>query len=133
VSATVWVAAAVLRDGARVLLTQRKADSEHAGLWEFPGGKVEDGEDPRAALVRELAEELGVDADVGEVLELTFSASPTRPVVLMFFSAELRPGSAAPRALDVADWVWRNPEDVDPIDMPPGDRPMLQRLRGRPG
>src|ERR1700733_927209 len=63
---TVLVAAAVLIEDGRVLLTQRKPGTHLAGAWEFPGGKVEAGEDPREALRRELREEVGIEAQVGE-------------------------------------------------------------------
>jgi len=69
---TVLVAAAVIVEDTRVLLTQRKPGTHLAGAWEFPGGKVEPGEDPRAALVRELDEELGIEVSVGEIVEVTF-------------------------------------------------------------
>jgi len=70
----VIVAAAVLIERGRVLLTQRKKGTHLAGAWEFPGGKVEPGEDPRDALVRELREEVGIEVDVGDPVEVTFHA-----------------------------------------------------------
>ena len=69
---TVIVVAAVVVEGNKVLLTQRKRGTHLAGAWEFPGGKVEPGEDPRAALRRELDEELGIDVSVGEIVDVAF-------------------------------------------------------------
>jgi 8-oxo-dGTP diphosphatase len=66
---TVVVAAAIIVEHGRVLLTQRKPGTHLGGLWEFPGGKVEDGEDPKDALARELREELGIEALVGEIAQ----------------------------------------------------------------
>ncbi len=86
---TIHVAAAVLIEGGRVLLTQRKAGTHLEGAWELPGGKVEDGEDPREALRRELREELGIDATAGEILDVTFHRyeDAGKAVLLMFFEA----------------------------------------------
>src|ERR1700744_3366976 len=99
---TVVVAAAVLIEESRVLLTQRRAGAHLAGAWEFPGGKVEPGEDPREALRRELAEELGIAARVGDVVEVTFhrSEDADKAVLLLFYEASREPGSPEPRALD---------------------------------
>ncbi|MGH7330454.1 MAG: (deoxy)nucleoside triphosphate pyrophosphohydrolase, partial [Polyangiaceae bacterium] len=69
---TVIVSAGVIIEKSHVLLTQRKAGAHLEGMWEFPGGKVEPGEDPRAALVRELREELGIEVNVGEAVDVTF-------------------------------------------------------------
>src|SRR5205823_1606986 len=69
---TVIVAAGIVIENGRVLLTQRKAGAHLAGMWEFPGGKVEAGEDPRAALARELEEELGIAVAIGDVVDVTF-------------------------------------------------------------
>ena len=69
---TVLVSAAIIVEGGHVLLTRRKPGTHLAGAWEFPGGKVEPGEDPRAALRRELDEELGIDVSVGEIVDVTF-------------------------------------------------------------
>src|SRR4051812_571287 len=82
---TLLVAAAVVIEGERVLLTQRKVGTHLAGAWEFPGGKVQAGEDPRAALVRELREELGIASVVGEIMEVTFHRYPERSVLLLFY------------------------------------------------
>ncbi|HVJ93540.1 MAG TPA: NUDIX domain-containing protein, partial [Labilithrix sp.] len=66
------VAAGIVVEDARILLSRRKKGTHLAGRWEFPGGKVEPGEDPRAALRRELQEELGIVVNVGEIADVTF-------------------------------------------------------------
>lgn len=125
-------AAVVIRDG-KVLLSQRKKGAHLADLWEFPGGKVEVGEDPREALVRELGEELGVEATVGEILDVTFHRYEDlgKSILLLFFEATLKPGSPAPHAKDVAAVQWAGLEALDPARFPPADAPVLAKVRGR--
>jgi 8-oxo-dGTP diphosphatase len=132
---TVLVAAAVLVEGGRVLLTQRKAGAHLAGKWEFPGGKVEPGEDPRAALRRELAEELGIDAEVGEIVDVTFHRydDAQKAVLLLFFEASRRPGSPEPQALDVAAFQWAGGAALDPALFPPADVAILQKVQKKLG
>ena len=84
-SSPVIVVAGVLFEGERVLLTQRKKGAHLEGLWELPGGKIDPDEDPRDALVRELAEELGIDVTVGAPLEITSWRYPEKRVLLLFF------------------------------------------------
>jgi 8-oxo-dGTP diphosphatase len=130
---TVVVAAAVLIEQARVLLTERKAGTHLAGAWEFPGGKVEPGEDPREALRRELAEELGIDATAGEIVDVTFHRyeEAGKAVLLLFFEATRDAGSPDPRALDVAAFRWAAAPELDPARFPPADVEVLEKVRGR--
>ncbi|HMI88806.1 MAG TPA: (deoxy)nucleoside triphosphate pyrophosphohydrolase [Polyangiaceae bacterium] len=128
---TLLVVAAVIIEGTRVLLTQRKAGTHLAGAWEFPGGKVRAGEDPRHALVRELREELGIDAVVGEVMDVTFHRYPERSVLLLFFEVRRVPHSPEPRALDVADYRWAGDDELDEATFPPADVAILRKVRVR--
>ncbi len=130
---TVLVAAGVIIEGGRVLLSQRKAGAHLAGMWEFPGGKVDEGEDPRAALCRELTEELGIDAVVGEVIEVTFHhyADADKAVLLLFFEAARRAASPDPKALDVADFMWAAAADLEPTRFPPADVTILKKIISR--
>jgi 8-oxo-dGTP diphosphatase len=130
---TVVVAAGVLIEGGRVLLTQRRSGTHLAGAWEFPGGKVDPGEDPREALRRELAEELGIDARAGEILDVTFHRyeEAGKAVLLLFFEATRAPGSPDPRALEVAAFRWATKVDLDPAHFPPADVEVLKKVRGR--
>jgi 8-oxo-dGTP diphosphatase len=127
----ILVVAAVMIEAGRVLLTQRKQGTHLAGAWEFPGGKLEPGEDPRAGLARELEEELGIDVDVGDPVEVTLHAYAEKSVLLLFFEATRRPGSAEPRALDVADLRWAGPEDLREELFPPADVQVLRKVRTR--
>jgi 8-oxo-dGTP diphosphatase len=127
--APVIVAAAVLIEDGRVLLSQRKAGTHLAGAWEFPGGKVEPGEDPRAALARELVEELGVEAVIGEPIEVTFHAYPNKDVLLLFFAAMRTPASPEPSAIDVAAVRWAELDELSDEDFPPADVAVLAKVR----
>jgi 8-oxo-dGTP diphosphatase len=134
---TVLVAAGVLVEGGRVLLTQRKAGSHLAGAWEFPGGKVEPGEDPRSALERELREELGIEVRVGEIVDVTFHRyeDAGKAVLRVFYEAARTRESAEPRALDVAAYRWATRDELRDEAFPPADAAILRkvRLRVRPG
>jgi 8-oxo-dGTP diphosphatase len=127
---TVVVSAGVIVERGRVLLTQRKAGAHLAGAWEFPGGKVEAGEDPRAALRRELAEELGIDAEVGEIVDVTFHRyeDADKAVLLLFFLAARTDASPAPSAIDVAAFMWAGETDLDPAKFPPADVAILSKV-----
>jgi len=127
----VIVSAAVILEGDHVLLTRRKRGTHLEGAWEFPGGKVEPGEDPRAALRRELAEEIGVVALAGDVLEVTFHRYPAKDVLLLFYEARLEEGSPAPRALDVAEVRWAALADLSDELFPPADIAVLAKVRAR--
>ena len=128
---TVVVAAAVLMENGRVLLSQRKADTHLAGKWEFPGGKVEPGEDPRDALRRELVEELGIDTEIGEVVDVTFHRydDADKAVLLLFFEAARTKGSPEPEARDVAAFQWAAADALAPERFPPADVAILAKVR----
>lgn len=130
---TVLVAAAVVRDEGRILLTRRMEGAHLAGMWEFPGGKAEAGEDPRAALRRELEEELGIITTVGEIVDVTFHRydDADKAVLLLFFEATREPGSPEPSAVDVAEVAWRGVAELDPATFPPADVAVLAKVRAR--
>ena len=112
-----------------LMIKRPGGDSVHSGQIAFPGGKVEPGEDPRDALVRELDEELGITCDVGAPVEVTYHRYPEKAVLLLFFEARRRPGSAEPHARDVADVRWSAAADLHDPDFPPADVPVLARVR----
>jgi mutator protein MutT len=124
------VVAGVIRgEDGRFLITQRLADDTLGGYWEFPGGKVEPGEELRDALRRELLEELGVTTDIGEQLHHAVHPYPDRDVRLYFFAARIRTGE--PRKLEVADLAWITADQFDDYAFPEADLPLLNRLRER--
>lgn len=121
------VAGLILGDDGRVLITQRRADQALALLWEFPGGKVEPGEAPVAALERELREEIGVTVAVGRIWDVLFHAYPTFDLVMLVYACRIVDG--APRAVEVADLAWVAPGELGGWDILPADRPLVERLR----
>lgn len=122
------VAGLIIGADRRVLITQRRADQALPLQWEFPGGKVEPGEAPVAALARELAEELGVRVTVGRIWDVLFHAYPDFDLVMLVYACGLAPGSA-PRAVEVADLAWVATDELPGAwDILPADRPLVERL-----
>jgi len=119
-------AAVIIRDG-RVLLTRRGEGQHLAGMWEFPGGKLEAGESPEEALLRECQEECGIEVEVAEILEVTHHRYPEKEVLLLFYRCELRAGEV--RHLQVADHAWVAPRDLDDYPLPPADERVVARIR----
>ncbi|MFO0675352.1 MAG: (deoxy)nucleoside triphosphate pyrophosphohydrolase [Polyangiaceae bacterium] len=130
---TVLVAAGIVVESGKVLLSRRRSGTHLAGAWEFPGGKVEPGEDPRDALARELREELGIDAVAGSIVEATFHtyADAEKAVLLLFYEATRTATSQAPRALEVAEVKWATADELDPTEFPPADVDVLRIVRKR--
>jgi 8-oxo-dGTP diphosphatase len=124
------VAAGLIRDDrGRYLITQRRRGSHLAGLWEFPGGKLEAGETPAAGLRRELTEELSATFAVGNLVETVRWEYPDRVVVLHFFECRLESGAIVPREEQAMAWV--EPARLPDHDFPPADRELIHRLRER--
>lgn len=123
---TVLVTAGVIIRRKRVLVTQRRGDALRGGLWEFPGGKVNDEEDPRKALERELKEELGIDTQVGEVLETAFHLYPEYPILLLAYRCRIKKG--IPRPIGCQDLRWVGLKELMELPMPPADVPIRVRL-----
>lgn len=122
------VAAALVRADGAMLVQQRPFGKHHAGLWEFPGGKVEPGETPEVALVRELAEELGIVVDPADLVPVTFACGQAvdRPLVLLLFRTTRWQGE--PRAIEAAGLRWGLPDELRAVPMPPGDRTFVDVL-----
>ncbi|WP_222874428.1 8-oxo-dGTP diphosphatase MutT [Hankyongella ginsenosidimutans] len=126
----VWVVAAALIDAdSRVLVAQRPAGKSLAGLWEFPGGKIEPGEAPEAALVRELQEELGIDTSIACFAPLTFAshAYPDFHLVMLLYACRKWSGQIRSAEGQAVRWV-RLPE-LYRLPMPPADVPLVGMLQ----
>ncbi|ANP49228.1 8-oxo-dGTP diphosphatase [Streptomyces griseochromogenes] len=127
----VVVGAALLDDG-RLLAARRSAPPELAGRWELPGGKVEAGERPEDALVRELREELGIDAEPVERVPGEWPLGS--PYVLHVWTARLCPGSAAPQPLEDHDELrWLTPDRLWEVPWLDQDVPAVRELAARLG
>jgi mutator protein MutT len=121
------VAAALIQDAeGRYLITQRRRGSHLEGLWEFPGGKRDAGEELTACLERELTEELGARFTVGDKVDTIRWDYPDRTIVLHFYRCRLASGTIAPQESQAMAWVA--PSDLSRYDFPPADRELIVRL-----
>ena len=122
-------AVALIDPEGRVLLAQRPPGKSLAGLWEFPGGKVEPGESPEAALIRELKEELGIDTWKSCLAPLTFAshAYPEFHLLMPLFACRKWVGIVTPREGQTLAWV--RPNALREYPMPPADLPLIPVLR----
>ena len=126
------VAAALIDDAGRILLQRRRLTSEHGGLWEFPGGKVEPGESPQMAISREIEEELDLRLDSANLAPLTFAseAGPPPPgrkaYVILLYTCRAWTGHAQCR--DGEEIAWFQPHELAGLAMPPLDYPLADAL-----
>ncbi|MGA2315682.1 MAG: (deoxy)nucleoside triphosphate pyrophosphohydrolase [Thermodesulfobacteriota bacterium] len=123
---TVIVTASLIIEQGKVLVTQRKKNSSHGLLWEFPGGKVKEGEDPREALRRELKEELDVEVEVGMIFDAVFYSYPEYPILLLVYRCRIEKGSLKP--IGCRDLRWVTLEELEKLAMPPADEPIRKHL-----
>jgi 8-oxo-dGTP diphosphatase len=122
------VAAALIGGDGRILLQQRAPGRAMAGLWEFPGGKVDEGEHPEAALARELREELGIEAGEADLVPACFASAPLgeRHMILLLYLCRRWVGE--PRPLDASALRWEKPAGMRALAMPPADAPLVDLL-----
>lgn len=125
-----WVvAAALISSDGHVLVQKRAAGRSMAGLWEFPGGKVELYERPEGALVRELHEELGIDVEAGNLMPLSFASATLDEKHLLLLLYTCRKWSGEPTALDAEAVQWTSVDALHYLDMPPADVPLVKALQ----
>ncbi|KQN02840.1 NTP pyrophosphohydrolase [Sphingomonas sp. Leaf230] len=122
------VAAALVDLEGRVLLQQRPEGKSLAGLWEFPGGKIEPGETPEAALIRELEEELAIVVPHACLAPATFASAPLGDRHLLLLLYITRKWTGVPRALEATALRWVRPNEMHALPMPPADRPLIGLL-----
>lgn len=123
------VAVALIDRDGRILIAQRPEGKSMAGLWEFPGGKVEPGESPDAALIRELQEELGVDTRQSCLAPLTFASHAYDDFHLLMPLYVCRVWKGIPRAKEGQKLDWVRPMQLTDYPMPPADVPLVAMLR----
>ncbi len=123
------VAVALVDADGRVLLAQRPAGKMMAGLWEFPGGKVQPGEAPEAALIRELKEELGIDVTESCLAPLTFASHRYERFHLLMPLYVCRRWHGDVAAREGQTLAWVRPMKLDQYAMPPADKPLVAMLQ----
>jgi 8-oxo-dGTP diphosphatase len=121
----VLVVAGLIRRGDRCLIGRRRLNDSAGGLWEFPGGKVKDGETPEDALRRELSEELDVSVDVGPWLGRALSETATRLLVLDLYAVRCQDETSTPLALEHDELRWIGAKDLSDFDWAMADLPLL--------
>lgn len=122
----VRVVAAIIRKEGRVLITQRRPQAFMPLKWEFPGGKVEEGETDQIALQRELLEELGIEASIGDEFMSLVHHYPDFDIDFHVYQCELL--SKDIRSIGVNSFKWVSVDELDQFDFPPADQPTVKKL-----
>ncbi len=122
------VAAALIDADNRVLIAQRPQGKQLAGLWEFPGGKLHDGERPEAALIRELKEELGIDVEEACLAPLTFASHAYADFHLLMPLYVCRRWRGQVAGREGQALKWARPQNLRDYPMPPADAPLIPAL-----
>jgi 8-oxo-dGTP diphosphatase len=123
------VAVALIDSDGRVLLARRPEGKTLAGLWEFPGGKIEDSERPEAALIRELKEELGINVEESCLAPLTFASHAYEDFHLLMPLFVCRRWKGIPQGLEGQTLKWVHAKDLRDYPMPPADLPLIPHLQ----
>ena len=124
------VGAMIEKDGGRYLITQRPPTSSLPLLWEFPGGRVEEGERNEDALARELREEMGIDVSVGERVMHTHHEYPKYEIDFCVYACRLKSPESAIRHIRVNDHRWVTLEEMSTLQFPDADAKTLEKLLG---
>lgn len=124
----VVVAAALIDAQGRIFVQQRPPEKNMGGLWEFPGGKLEPGETPEEALIRELREELGIETETACLAPATFATGHVgaRPLLLLLYVCRKWRGIVHPT--EASDSRWLRSHELFALDMPPADEPLVAVL-----
>jgi 8-oxo-dGTP diphosphatase len=120
------VTAAIVQNQGRYLIARRKAGEKLAGMWEFPGGKVEDGESLKECLKREMFEELHLDTEIGAVLTESYYTYEHGEILLVALEARLTSGDMKLEVHDRVEWLY--PEELLKLDLAPADIPVARYL-----
>jgi 8-oxo-dGTP diphosphatase len=120
------VTAAIIAKGNAILLTKRPQEKHNGGRWEFPGGKIEFGEEPRDCLKREIKEELGIDIEVGDIFDISSHVyDEKKHILLLAFHCAYLGGEIQKH--DIADYAWV--EDFSSYDITEADLPFIKKLK----
>ena len=128
---SIRVAAALIEEGGQYLVARRKEGTHLGGLWEFPGGKCEEGETCESCVSREVLEELGIEITPPRFFLTHCHEYPEKIVELHFYTCSIHQGE--PRPLGCAEFNWVKPEDFPNYEFPPADLPVLNQLLERAG
>jgi len=120
------VAGIIERDG-EIFISRRPLTTARGGLWEFPGGKIEEGETPQQALVRELQEELGIETQVTSIYDARINAYPERTVLVLFYKCRLVKNE--PQALEAMEIKWVKPAEITEYNFAAADKGVAERLK----
>jgi 8-oxo-dGTP diphosphatase len=115
----ILVTAGVIAENGRFLMAKRLPQGPEGGKWEFPGGKIEPGENPRCCLQRELIEELGVQVEVGGVLDVVSSSKVQRHVIIIYFQCRIIAGE--PQTIECQEVAWLSPTQITLLEKPEND------------
>lgn len=125
------VTAALIRQDNKILIAQRKPDSHLGLLWEFPGGKLEDGESLEQCLAREIKEELALDISVGSIFEVIYHDYNIKNILLLCYESFIKGGQI--KALDCHDYKWVTIEELAQYNFTEADQPIVAKLRREKG
>ena len=120
------VTAAVVEHHGKIILARRRADAPYPLLWEFPGGKVEPGEDPQDCIVREMREELAIKVNVEGIYDVVYYRYPERTVLVLAYRCRWLSGEIAD--LEVHEHCWAGPRELLQYDLLPADIPLAERI-----
>jgi len=123
---TIEVVAAIIKNGNKIFTTQR-GYGEFKGFWEFPGGKMEAGETPQQALIREIKEELDIDIEVGELIDTVEYDYPQFHLTMHCFICTILSGELVLKEHEAANWLTK--DILDNVDWLPADRVLIEKLK----
>jgi 8-oxo-dGTP diphosphatase len=126
-NAPIVVTAAIITDGKKVLIAQRKSTGRLPNKWEFPGGKVEAGETPESCLKREIMEEFGIEVSIGQFLGESTYKYDFGLIRLLAFRTFWIEGELNPKAHEAIEWV--TPDKISNYDFAPADIPFVEKIR----
>ena len=130
---TIRVVAAIIKDineqGKEIIFATRRGYGDFKGGWEFPGGKIEEGETPKDALVREIKEELDIEISVGELIDTIEYDYPTFHLSMDCFFAKITSGELVLKEHEAAKWLTK--EELDDVDWLPADVTLIEEIRNR--
>ncbi len=121
------VTAAIIHQEDKILIAQRKSNADHGLKWEFPGGKLRFGEEPKDGLRREIKEELDMEVEVGEIFEVVSHLYGERHILLLCYTCRYL--GQTPRTRDCQDFRWVTPEAMTDYDFTEADIPVVRKLQ----